>query len=167
MISSSGFNALTLAAVADACDLRRPSILHYFSSMDELLLAVISERDTEDFAAFREIADRYEVSAEGTRALYREVFIRNISRPQLVRLHVMLSVEALAPEHPAHETYKRREASARVTLEARLAWKRDPERAAAEFTAFWNGLEIVWTRDPSLDATGVFDTFCDRFFRLD
>ncbi|WP_342000163.1 TetR/AcrR family transcriptional regulator [Microbacterium sp. LWH7-1.2] len=168
LISDSGYTAVTLAAVAEACDIRRPSVLHYFASMDDLLIAVINAHDEDQYTYFQEAAKRYNSGTSvDVRALYTAVFERNISKPELVRLHVMLSVEALSPTHPAHELYSNRERGARSELERRLTWKRDPAIAAAEFTAFWDGLEAVWVRDRTLDIIGVFDSYCERFFAVD
>ena len=45
LISAAGFNAVSLADIANACDIRKSSVLHHFASMTDLLAAVLDYRD--------------------------------------------------------------------------------------------------------------------------
>ena len=45
-----------------------------------------------------------------------------------------------------------------------LAWKDDPETAAVELLAFWDGLEFSWVRDENVDFMAIWNRFGDRFF---
>jgi AcrR family transcriptional regulator len=45
LISRSGFNAVTLADIADACGIRPPSVLHHVPTMNDILMAVVRERE--------------------------------------------------------------------------------------------------------------------------
>jgi len=57
LISAAGFNAVSLADIADACDIRKPSVLHHFPSMAELLAAVLAYRDELSYPVRHEVED--------------------------------------------------------------------------------------------------------------
>lgn len=162
LISISGFNAVSLEDIAQACGIRGPSVLHYFGSMQGLLAAVLAHRDEVDANDPPEV----EVLAtpESTRAFFRKTVERNLERPEIVRLYAVLGAEAIDPAHPAHEYFAHREQSAYDGLAQALVWKSDPELAARELMSFWTGLERQWVMNPSVDFTAVWDYFADRFF---
>ncbi|TQJ66252.1 TetR family transcriptional regulator [Arthrobacter sp. SLBN-100] len=165
LISVSGFNAVSLTDIAEACGIRGPSVLHYFPSMVDLLAAVLAFRDEVDAA---DPPARESLSTpEGVRAFLRSSASRNLDRLQLVRLYVVLAAEAVDPEHPAHQYFVDRERSTLVAFENLLEWKRHPSLAARELMAFWNGLEHQWILTPSTDFLAVWDNFADRFFVRD
>ena len=169
LIATSGFNAVSLSDVARACGIQKSSVLHHFPSMNELLFAVLSMREQHDlpFYTALDIESPPQVRSadpSASRRLFTRVFHRNLERPDLVRLYVILSAEALAPEHPAHAFYVENTVRARVEITSALPWKPDPTLAAVELLAFWQGIESAWCHDPSLDIRAVWETFCDRFF---
>jgi AcrR family transcriptional regulator len=163
LISRSGFNAVSLGDIADACDIRKSSVLHYFPTMNDLLTAVLAQRDR----------DEYEAAAMGTspvsrielRAHLRRVVQRNIAMREIVALFTVLGVEAMDPRHPAHTYFAQRTRAALETMSTLLGWKPDPAIAARQLIAFWQGLETLWIADPSTDFLQVWDAFCDDFFR--
>lgn len=166
LISQSGFNAVSLADIAEACDLRKPSVLHYFPSMNHLLAAVVTERDIRDGETFTNAlgAQAGAPPRQVLRDSYTQVLAHNLRSPEMVRLHVILGAEAVSPEHPAHDHYVERGKAAQAGIAKLLTWKDDPTAAAIEFIAFWEGLELAWCRDDSIDAIYVWDCFCERFF---
>lgn len=164
LISQSGFNAVSLAAVAEACGIRKPSVLHYFPSMNDLLAAVLAHRDEQDYGLAEAAVRERPATPEVARAqLMRQVRL-NMTQREIVRLHHMLGAEALAPDHPAHTYFIRRSRWAMEEVRELLAWKDDPAIAAVELLAFWEGVEMAWLRDPELDQIAVWTSFCDRFF---
>lgn len=165
LISRSGFNAVSLADIAEACDIRKPSVLHYFPSMHDLLAAVLAHRDEQDYVVTGAAA----LEAASYPALARAQATRhvehNLTQREIIRLHHMLGAEALAPDHPAHGYFVARSRRAVAELQRALIWKSDPTAAAVELLAFWQGLEMEWLRSPDLDLIAVWNSFCDRFFR--
>lgn len=162
LIAQSGFNAVTLADIGDACGIRPPSVLHYFPSMNDLLAAVLIERDAESYGAGEYLGELRE--REEVRAFLRNVVAHSVETPEVVRLFAVLGAEALDPEHPAHEYFTERTRLALLELEKMLSWKPNPRVAAVELLAFWQGLEMLWVSRQPLDYLEVWDSFCDRFF---
>lgn len=165
LIAESGFNAVSLADIASACGIQKSSVLHHFPSMNHILLEVLRMREDEDYEVYRtEDEAPAESEIEAARRRFTRVFLYNLERPQLVRLYSILSAEALAPDHPAHEFFAERTRVAREEIARSLPWKPSPEHAAIELHAFWDGLELAWRGDPDIDLRDVWESFCDRFF---
>lgn len=165
LISQSGFNAVSLADIADACDIRKPSVLHYFPSMNDLLAAVLAYRDEQDFVVSGPRGLEKGGEPAAARAQLTRHVEHNLRQREIIRLHHMLGAEALATGHPAHNYFVARHLKAVTELQCLLHWKSDPAAAAVELVAFWDGLEMTWLRDPHLDLIAVWNSFCDSFFR--
>jgi AcrR family transcriptional regulator len=165
LIAQSGFNAVSLADVAKACGVQKSAVLHYFPTMNNLLMEVLAVREAQVYDQFRadESADGHPDAASARRQFTR-VFTEQLLRPELVRLKSVLSVESLAPDHPAHEYYTNFDRLAVAEMRKSLGWKADPDLAAIELLAFWAGLDLAWHRNPNLDTRKVWEAFCDRFF---
>ena len=163
LISRSGFNAVSLGDIAEACGIRKPSVLHYFPTMNHLLTAVLSQRDRDEYESAVLLGSP--VSPADLRRHLRRVVERNIEMRQIVTLFAVLSTEAIDPHHPAHAYFTERTRRALETLGAALGWKPDPAIAARQLVAFWQGLETLWISDPDTDFLTVWDAFCDDFFR--
>jgi AcrR family transcriptional regulator len=164
LISDKGFNAVSLADVAEACGIRKPSVLHYFPSMNDLLAAVLVHRDEQDYAAGGQASGAAPADPESARAHLMRQVRHNLGQREIIRLHHVLGAEALAPDHPAHGYFVERWRWALDEVRRMLAWKPDPDAAAVELLAFWEGVEVAWLRDPELDQLAVWNSFCDRFF---
>jgi AcrR family transcriptional regulator len=164
LISQSGFNAVSLADIADACGLRKPSVLHYFPSMNALLAAVLAHRDKQDIAVVAPAEPERMTGPATVRASVMRFVEHNLTQREIIRLHHMLAAEALAPDHPAHSYFAERSRRALIEVSRGLAWKPDPVASAIELLAFWEGIELAWLRDPDLDQLAVWESFCDRFF---
>ncbi|RXZ72525.1 TetR/AcrR family transcriptional regulator [Agromyces albus] len=164
LVSAAGFNAVSLNDIAEACEIRKSSVLHHFPSMVDLLAAVLAYRD--EMAApvqppLEELADPAAASA-----FFRGTVEHNAQHRELVRLYAVLRVEAIDPSHPAHAYFRNREQSTIDSFTAILAWKPAPILAAREIYAFWTGLETLWVADPSVDMLAVWDSFASRFFSV-
>jgi hypothetical protein len=116
-----------------------------------------------EFYAQEPVLDKAPGPAEA-RARFTRIFRHNLERQEFVRLYSILSAEALSPDHPAHEYFAMRSRLARSEVARSLAWKDDPGLAAAEFLAFWDGLELSWRHDAELDPLAMWESYCDRFF---
>jgi AcrR family transcriptional regulator len=162
LIARAGFNAVSLGDIADACGIRKSSVLHYFPTMGDLLRGVLAQRDVEVGKAHPPPTGLD--TPQGVDAYLRVVIRANLESRELIRLFVVLRTEAFDSEHPAHEYFAERDALARAELEAMLSWKADPTTAALELLSFWQGLESIWVNNPSVDFQAVWDSFAERFF---
>ena len=163
LISRSGFNAVSLNDIAEACGIRKSSVLHYFPTMTHLLTAVLSQRDRDEYELAALLSTP--VGPADLRRHLRRVVIRNIEMREIVMLFAVLSTEAIDPHHPAHRYFAERTRVALDTMGSALGWKPDPAIAARQLIAFWQGLETLWIADPDTDFLPVWDAFCDDFFR--
>ncbi|WP_229073667.1 TetR/AcrR family transcriptional regulator [Actinoplanes sp. DH11] len=154
LIAERGFWGLSMQDVADGCGLTVPGLLHHVGSKDNLLIAVLEYRDEADARAFAEQlglpADRHWAESSGiTLAAVCSALVRRNSRqPEIVRLFAVLEAESLAPGHPAHSYFRRRQ---RHTLDmlAGLAPGDDAARLelAGQVMAMMDGLQIQWLRE--------------------
>ncbi|WP_083362301.1 TetR/AcrR family transcriptional regulator [Microterricola viridarii] len=156
LFGSTGFHSVSMLDVAAACGISRAGLLHHFPSKELLLTAVLAERDAADEALFRwSNAD----DADGRPWLARlvELVEFNATRPELIRLFAVLSAEATAPQHPAHDYFVGRyqgtrrggrDAFRRAQQAGVLAAGADPERLAIELIALMDGLQVQWLLEP-------------------
>jgi AcrR family transcriptional regulator len=164
LIARSGYNGVSLDSIAVACGISRAGVLHYFSSKEQLLVAVLEERDRRS-AALLVAADGPVGDARAARALIEGVINPGRAERQLVRLNTVLSAEALDPQHPAHEYFANRAETATSYLAVNVfAWHRDPESAATMLLAFLDGLQLAWLRNPKLDFMMLWSRFADSLF---
>jgi AcrR family transcriptional regulator len=165
LIAVGGFNAVSLSDIAKACGIQKSSVLHHFPSMTELLFAVLQLREEQDYDFYAaQPPQDAPTSPAAARDRFTRVFRHNLERHEFVRLYSILSAEALDPAHPAHEYFAMRSRVAREEVARFLQWKPDPGLAAAEFLAFWDGLELSWRHDAELDPLALWESYCDRFF---
>ncbi|MET7897320.1 TetR/AcrR family transcriptional regulator [Streptomyces mirabilis] len=75
-------------------------VLHYFDSRENLLLAVLAERDALDAQTVAGVTTPGEAVAH--------TVAHNARQPGLVDLFVTLSAAASDPGHPAHDFFKQR-----------------------------------------------------------
>ncbi|WP_157414202.1 TetR/AcrR family transcriptional regulator [Agromyces allii] len=153
LFASRGFHATSLREIADQVGIGKSTLLHHFSSKEELLAAVIARRDAtidirSEFAAVVGPLNALDGLAESAR-------IAADLEPGLIELYAVLSAEAAAPTHPGHAYFERRfewgisrfttlfEAAA-PALRADL----DPVFEATWIIALWDGLQLQWLYDP-------------------
>ncbi|MCY7290050.1 MAG: TetR/AcrR family transcriptional regulator [Cryobacterium sp.] len=159
VVAGHGYRNSTLQEIADAVELTKAGVLHYFDSREDLMAQVLRERDLLDGVAY--------TPADGdSLTQLRRTVEHNRSVPGLVQLYSRVVVEAESTEHPAHayvfERYdnlvqslaegvrRRQEAgTARPDL--------DPVVAARMVIALSDGLQLQWLHDQSLDMSAVFD----------
>lgn len=165
LISAAGFNAVSLADIAAACDIRKSSVLHHFPSMTDLLSAVLDYRDEQAYPGTLD-PERL-VGPAGASETFRSSLVHNQEQRELVRLYVMLRAEAFDESHPAHEYFRERERRVLTSLVHALSWKPNPTAAAHELYGLWIGLESLWVADPSVDVLESWDAFASRFFIVD
>ncbi|MET4225822.1 TetR/AcrR family transcriptional regulator [Oerskovia enterophila] len=99
-----GYHSASLREISSRVGISHPGLLHHFPTKELLLQAVLEHRDEVDFAL---LADDLAQGVAYFDALVN-VVERNAARPGIVELYCILSAEATAPDHPAHEYFQRR-----------------------------------------------------------
>ncbi|KAB2379474.1 TetR/AcrR family transcriptional regulator [Actinomadura montaniterrae] len=151
-----GFAQSSLRDIAQRAGITHAGLLHHFRTKDELLAAVLAQRDAEEWERGSE-----RVSEAKAAAPFFDGLLRDHQRePELMRLWAELAVAASRSDHPAHEYFVDRYERARART-ARMMGERvpagppegapDPETAAMIFHAVLYGLQVQWLLNPRLD----------------
>ncbi|RKR75343.1 TetR/AcrR family transcriptional regulator [Frondihabitans australicus] len=98
VFGQSGFHGASLREIARQCGVSHQSLMHYFPTKEELLLAVVRKRDERLRTHFGDA---------GGMSLGRLVDLAeyNVDVPGVIQLFNTASAEATSPEHPAHDYY--------------------------------------------------------------
>lgn len=165
IIGQRGYHGFTVQQVAQACGLTNGGLLYHFGSKEQLLVAVLEERDRRYARIVSADVDLCAEEAEGTgiyaRAavlqLLRAIMARSVAEPEIMRLFTVLQSEALDAEHPAHAYFRRREAMVLDEFAAMLTGHApDPRATARQVLALLDGLAQQWLR-----ADGGFDLLAE------
>jgi AcrR family transcriptional regulator len=149
-----GYHGSSVREIAARVGLSETGLTHHFGGKAALLSAVIQERDEEDQVHWRTLADLPGLIAQ------------NAERPGIVALFTLLSAEATAPTHPAHEFFTGRYESVRrgLTELVRAAQRDgtiradlDPGLVAQVLIAVMDGLQVQWLYDRGADMVTAFD----------
>ncbi|WNM24403.1 TetR/AcrR family transcriptional regulator [Demequina capsici] len=158
LFAAQGYERTSMVQVAAACGISRAGLLHHFPTKEELLAAVLEERDRIDDARHFDHLDPGR-PLEWLAGLV-DLAAFNTTQPELVRLFAVLSAEASSPAHPAHDYFVQRYATTRddyartvaeLVRQGLLAKGVEPEGLEAELIALTDGLQIQWLLDPSID----------------
>ena len=152
VFSSGGYHKGSLRDVAERVGLSQAGLLHHFPSKENLLEAVLKWRDEDSVAVF---GDPFPEGLDFLRGLVR-LAEYNASTPELVELHVILSAEGTAPDHPLHDYFIGRHRSVVATM--RTAFERiaadgqlQPgvvcDSAGRSVLALMDGLQVQWLLD--------------------
>ncbi len=148
LIGSAGYDKMTIPQLAKAVGLSQPGLIHYFGTKDQLFVEILRERD-----------ERTERFAEGSFAPSR-LARDNESVPGLIELYTRVMVESSGPSHVGHEFTRERYERARGGIadairqeqkEGKIDPAVDPAKTAALIFAAWDGLQIQWMHDRSID----------------
>ncbi|GAA0994135.1 TetR/AcrR family transcriptional regulator [Subtercola frigoramans] len=154
-----GYRGGSLRDVARSLEVTPGAILHHFGSKEQLLVAVLADRDEHS----RTAAARY-FESHDTAGSLRAIVADNASRPGLMRLFTTLAAEAVSPDHPAHDFFTERY----LRLTGFIAEGLDRENfhapdgasnrdVAALVLATMDGLQLQWLMRPQFSMTGAFD----------
>jgi len=141
-----GFHGATLREIARRCGVSHQSLMHYFPTKDELLMAVLRRRDER---LRRHFDDDGGMRVDELVALAEY----NVDVPVVISLFITASAEATSPDHPAHhyyaDYYERivSSTSAYLGLAQARGWLRDgytAESAARVVLAVQDGLQLQW-----------------------
>ncbi|MCJ2180829.1 TetR/AcrR family transcriptional regulator [Novosphingobium album (ex Hu et al. 2023)] len=161
IVGRHGYHGFTIQQLAQVCGMTNGGLLYHFPSKENLLVAILEERDRRDAAivpqdvdlSARDCGSDSGYALSTVRSLLRAIVARTVAEPELARLHAVLQSEAMAPSHPAHGYFERREAMVLEEFAAMLTGHcRDPRSAARQTLAMIDGLVQQWLR-----ANGAFD----------
>src|SRR5699024_340259 len=157
-----GADGTSLRRIAESIGVSHGALLHYFSSREELLVAVYEHAEYRRDRA-EEPADVRSVDVMANAAL------SNLEVPGLVQLYSTLVATALEVEAgPAKEYFTARFDRVRGNLERKLREDQeaglvrsdvDPARMAALIVAASDGLQIQWLLEPSIALKETLETF--------
>jgi len=157
-----GFHSGSLREIARRVGLTNAGVMHHFASKEELFTEVLRQRD----ARVREAAG--DLSETTLMQQTRSVVAHNQATRGLTSLYTVISAEATDSEHPAHDYFVDRYATARAhavrALEdaaARGLIRDDIDVALAArlIPAVMDGLQQQWLLDDDFDMTAAFDEF--------
>ncbi len=108
VIGANGYSGTSLQQLAEAVNLSRAGVLHYFDSKEELFTEVLRTRDEAS-------ATEYDVDASFVERSAAAVH-RNVQEPGLMQLYGHLAAEAGRPTGPAHDFFAERNRFLRAYL---------------------------------------------------
>jgi AcrR family transcriptional regulator len=147
VFAARGYRGGSLQDVADRVGLSQTSLLHYFPSKSDLLMAVLKRRDEITSGSFPDDMEEGLVDSVIRTALFNEDI------PGVIELYTVLCAESVTEGHPGREyfterferlrkSYARR--FAELADEGRLRPGIDPDEAAMSLVALWDGLQTQW-----------------------
>ncbi|MDX3491503.1 TetR/AcrR family transcriptional regulator [Streptomyces turgidiscabies] len=156
-----GDRGSSLREIADRVGMSQAGVLHYFDSREELLTAVLAERDTADAA-------EHTITAVSPGEAMVRTAEHNTRTPGLVSLFVNLSADATDPEHPAHGFFAERYTRLRETVEDGLRQGQadgtvrtdiPADQLAQLLISVSDGLQQQWLLDEGIDMVAAIDAF--------
>ena len=173
VFAESGYRAGSLRDIAVRVGMSEAGLLHHFPNKGALLAAVLDRRDQH---SMEQVPMDAEDGVTTLRGLV-DLAAYNASVPGVVELYCVLSAEATAPDHPAHEYFVRRyvwtreniaRAFERIDRDGLLADGIDPARAAVATVAMMDGLQVQWLLDRDVvDMAEALREFFRAFVAVD
>lgn len=166
LIGLQGYNGLTIQELAKKCGLTNGGLLYYFGSKEQLLVAILEERDRHEAAIIHADLENERGGSEAAHyarrtvlQVFQAIIGRSVAQPELLRFHTVLRAEALNSEHPANQFFLRREAMVLGEFTKLLVGHvNDATRSARQALALIQGLEQQWLRaDMEFDLMAEFD----------
>lgn len=151
VFAARGYRGGSLQDVADRAGMSQTSLLHYFPSKRDLLMAVLERRDEITSGAFPDDMEEGLADSVIRTALYNEDI------PGVIELYTVLCAESVTDSHPGRdyftERFERLRTSyarrfAELAAEGRLKPGVEPDEAAMSLVALWDGLQTQWLLAP-------------------
>lgn len=152
VFATEGFEGTALKRVAELVGVKEATLFHYFRGKQELLTAVLAERDRRSLAAS-------EPAEIGLRLLV-PVAERNRKEPGLTTLYAVASATANDPGHDSHPYFQERYAMIVEELAADVVRRQEAgevrgdvpaEKLARLVVAAFDGLQLQWLYDKNVD----------------
>jgi AcrR family transcriptional regulator len=153
VFATEGFEGTALKHVAELVGVREATLFHYFSSKQELLTAVLTERD-------RRTGLEVEVDQGSILSALPAIAARNATQPGLTTLYAVASATANAPGHASHEFFRNRfeavvdDVAGDIASRQKAGTLRDDLPAdvlARLVVAASDGLQLQWMYDKDVD----------------
>jgi AcrR family transcriptional regulator len=155
VFASSGYRNGSVQEIADRVGLSQSAVLHHFPAKEDLLLAVLADRDVrgEDVTGGLSLVDG--VLAQAT---------HNENTPGIIDLYTTLCAESTAASHPAHDYFAKRFADSRdsfseqfrtLGVKGLLRPGVDPDLAGAGLVALWDGIQLQWLMARDGESAGI------------
>jgi AcrR family transcriptional regulator len=159
IIGQRGYHGFTIQDLAARCGLSNAGLLYHFRSKDQLFVAIVAQIEQREIQALRPVVEMIErggrmgVPLAATIDLLHTMVAHASAEPEFARLYTVLQAESLDAAHPAHESFRAREA-ATLDLFTRLIapYVTDPGSTARQMLALLDGLRLQW-----LQANQKFD----------
>lgn len=156
-----GYNGASMRGIAEDAGITFTGLRHHFATKDELLVAVLTQRDEEHQAQQADIHGTDLLDALGA------LLHQTLDEPAITEIFTTVSGEAVSREHPAHAFFTSRYERIRREFSAELeaspgdtpAVTIPPASAAILLTAVMDGLQLQWLLDESVDVQGAFADF--------
>ncbi|MFJ6452837.1 TetR/AcrR family transcriptional regulator [Paenarthrobacter sp. NPDC091669] len=152
VFATEGFEGTALKRVAELVGVKEATLFHYFKGKQELLTAVLAERDRRSLAVGGEV----EVGLN----LMPPIAERNVREPGLTTLYAVASATANDPGHASHGYFKERYQTVvrdiAVDIERRqtsgeVRTDVDAVMLARLTVAAFDGLQLQWLYDKDVD----------------
>ena len=149
LFSTRGYVGTSLADIARASDISKAGLLHHYSSKDQLLAAVLDERDRRTMSRL----PGGDAGAEVALDAWVEMVAHNQRHPDGVALYTAMSAAVIDADHQAHPWFRQHLMSAiaylvdalergKVTGEVRA--DAPSEQIARKLVALSDGLQVQW-----------------------
>lgn len=165
VFAAHGYRGGSLQDVADKVGLSQTSLLHYFPTKSDLLLAVLNWRDTITGGGQPRDPEETLVDAVIRQARFNETV------PGVIELYTVLCAESVTDNHPGLDYFTKRYEKLRRSYlrsfqaladEGRLRPGVVPERAAASLIALWDGIQTQWLMAPErVDMAGCLRDYLE------
>jgi AcrR family transcriptional regulator len=161
VFATEGFEGTALKRVAELVGVKEATLFHYFRGKQELLTAVLAERDRRSMAAMD--------SDAGLPLMVRSAE-RNRAEPGLTTLYAVASATANDPGHDSHGYFKDRFAEVVDVLTADIERRQAAGQARTDLpakdlarlvVAISDGLQLQWLYDKEVDVADGLSQFID------
>ena len=165
--AENGFHGTAMSDIAKEAGLTGPGLLHHFPNKEELLIAVLEQRDATDQ---ERLTNLFKAShTDRIFEILQSLMEHNQARPDMVRLFTVLVTECIAHDHPGHEFFVQRYRNYRhkylylIREYQEAGYIRNDisvEQLSILVMAIMDGLQIQWLLDPDdVDMVESFNTF--------
>ncbi|WP_209742551.1 MULTISPECIES: TetR/AcrR family transcriptional regulator [Micrococcaceae] len=152
VFATEGFEGTALKRVAELVGVKEATLFHYFRGKQELLTAVLAERDRRSLAAGED-------TEVGLR-LMAPIAERNRREPGLTTLYAVASATANDPGHDSHSYFQERYAQVVAELAEDIGRRQEAgevrrdvpaQKLARLVVAAFDGLQLQWLYDKNVD----------------
>ena len=162
VFATEGFEGTALKRVAELVGVKEATLFHYFRGKQELLTAVLAERDRRSLGAMED-------KDAGLTLMVRSAE-RNRNEPGLTTLYAVASATANDPGHDSHGYFTERYAEVVDALAADIERRQAAGEARSDLqardlarlvVAASDGLQLQWLYDKDVDVANGLSQFID------